>query len=103
MFNNRLKLDISLYERNTQDLITNAPLDRSTGFSSTNINIGSLRTRGLEINATISPVKSRTGLNWDITANYGMYRSVITELTAGLDEVVFSGSWIDFAEYCKSE
>jgi len=91
MFNNRLKLDVSLYERNTQDLITNAPLDRSTGFASTNINIGSLRTRGLEINATFSPVKSRTGLNWDITANYGMYRSVITELTAGLDEVVFSG------------
>lgn len=91
LLNNRLRIDLSLYEKNTEDLITNAPLDRSTGFASTNINIGSLRTRGLELSATITPFRTSSGFNWDITANYGMYRSVIQELTAGLDEVVFSG------------
>ncbi|MBX2927565.1 MAG: SusC/RagA family TonB-linked outer membrane protein [Saprospiraceae bacterium] len=91
MFNNRFRFELSLYERNTKDLITAAPLDPSTGFTFTNINIGSLRTRGLELNATITPIKTRSGLNWDITANYGMYRSIIQELTAGLEEVVFSG------------
>lgn len=91
MFNNRFKLDLSLYNRTTEDLITTAPIDPSTGFTSTSINIGSLRTRGLEVSAVITPVKTRSGFNWDITANYGMYRSTIEELAPGLTEVVFSG------------
>jgi outer membrane receptor protein involved in Fe transport len=91
LFSNRFRFELSLYEKNTEDLITRAPLDRATGFSATNINIGNLRTRGLELNATITPFRTASGLQWDITANYGMYRSIITELTAGLDEVVFAG------------
>jgi outer membrane receptor protein involved in Fe transport len=91
MFNNRLRFDLSLYRRNTEDLITETPLDRSTGFGFTSINIGNLRTTGVEVNATITPVRTRSGLQWDITANFGRYRSIITELAEGLDEVVFSG------------
>ncbi len=92
LFNNRLRLDLSAYNRNTTDLITETPIDRATGFSFTNINVGSLRTRGLELSATITPIRNtNTGLQWDITANYGLYRSVIEELVDGLDEVVFSG------------
>lgn len=91
LFNNRLRFEGSWYSRNTSDLITDAPLDRATGFAFTNINIGNLRTRGVEINATVTPVRTNSGLKWDLTANFGRYRSIITELTAGLDEVVFSG------------
>ncbi len=91
MFNNRLKFELSLYEKNTSDLITEAPIDPSTGFTRTALNLGGLRTRGLELNATVTPVKTRSGLNWDITANYAMYRSIITELGAGLDQVLISG------------
>ena len=91
MFDNRLRLDLSIYEKNTENLITNAPIDRSTGFSSTAINLGGMRTRGLELNATITPIRTKSGFNWDITANYATYESIITELGGGLDQVVFSG------------
>jgi TonB-linked SusC/RagA family outer membrane protein len=91
MFNNRLKLDLSIYEKNTENLITNAPIDRATGFASTAINLGGMRTRGLELTATVTPIKTRSGFNWDITANYAAYESIITELGGGLDQVVFSG------------
>ena len=91
MFNNRLRFDLSLYQKNTEDLITQAPIDPSTGFTSTTVNLGELQTRGVELNATITPVRTRSGLQWDITANYGMYRSVIQELGAGLDQVLISG------------
>ena len=91
LFNNRLKLDLSYYNRNTDDLITNAPVDRATGFTSTAINIGQLNTNGIEATATITPVKTRSGFNWDITANYAHYRSEVTELGAGLDQVLISG------------
>lgn len=91
MFNNRLRLDFSFYNKNTSDLITTAPIDPSTGFTSTTINLGGMRTRGMELNATITPVRTRGGFQWDVTANYGLYRSVITELGAGLDQVLIEG------------
>lgn len=91
LFNNRLRFELSVYEKNTENLITNAPIDPATGFSSTAINLGGLRTRGLEVNATLTPVKTRSGLQWDITANYAQYRSIITELGGGLDQVLISG------------
>jgi len=91
LFDNRLRIDLSIYEKNTENLITEAPIDRSTGFSSTAINLGGMRTRGMELTATINPIRSKSGFNWDITANYATYESIITKLGGGLDQVVFSG------------
>lgn len=91
MFNNRLKFDVSVYEKNTQDLITRAPIDPSTGYTSTFINIGKIRTRGAEIAATVTPVKMASGLTWDITANYGKYATTVMELGGGIEQVVIAG------------
>ncbi len=91
MFDNRFKLDVSVYQRNTEDLITNAPIDPSTGFTNTNINIGKMRTRGIDVQATITPVRTASGITWDATANFGRYRSIVQELSAGLDEVLIGG------------
>jgi TonB-linked SusC/RagA family outer membrane protein len=91
MFNNRFKLDVSVYQRNTEDLITNAPIDPATGFTETSINIGKMRTRGIDVQATITPVRTASGLTWDATANFGRYQSIVQELSAGLDEVLIGG------------
>ncbi|HMQ05646.1 MAG TPA: SusC/RagA family TonB-linked outer membrane protein [Saprospiraceae bacterium] len=91
MFNNKLSLDVSVYQRFTSDLITTAPIDASTGFLNTRLNIGAMRTRGLEIQATVNPISTFNGFNWNSIFNFGLYRSVITELGGGLDEVVFAG------------
>lgn len=91
MFNNKLRFDLSLYEKNTNDLITNSPLDPATGFSSTQINIGKIRNRGIEFQATVTPVSTPSGFNWNSTINYSMYRTETIELGAGLEEVVVSG------------
>jgi len=91
MFDNRLKFDLSLYQRNTEDLITNAPIDPATGFTATTINLGSMRTRGVDLQATITPVRTTSGLTWDAIVNFGRYESIVQELSAGLDEVLIGG------------
>ncbi|TFV96152.1 SusC/RagA family TonB-linked outer membrane protein [Algoriphagus kandeliae] len=91
MFNNKLRFDLSLYQKNTRDLITQSPIDPSTGFTSTAINIGKIRTRGIEFQATVTPVSTASGFEWNSTINWGMYRSVTVELGAGLDEIVVAG------------
>jgi len=72
-------------------LITNAPIDPATGFTRTQINIGKIRNRGIEFQATATPVSTASGFSWETTLNYGMYRSIVVELGGGLEEVVVAG------------
>lgn len=92
MINNKLRFDLSLYQKNTQDLITSAPIDPSTGFTRTSINIGNIRTRGVEFQATATPISRPSGFTWESIVNFGLYRSVTIELADGLDEIVVAGS-----------
>jgi outer membrane receptor protein involved in Fe transport len=91
MFNNKLRFDISVYEKNTKDLITNSPIDPSTGFTSTAINIGKIRTRGAEVQATVTPVSTASGFVWNSTLNWSKYETEVVELGGGLEEVVIAG------------
>lgn len=91
MFNNKLRFDLSLYEKNTRDLITEAPIDPSTGFTFTAVNIGKIRTRGAEFQATVTPFSTASGFEWNSTINWATYRSIVIELGSGLEEVVVAG------------
>ena len=91
MLKGRLGIDLSVYDRTTEDLITYAPIDPATGFSRTGINIGKLETKGIDLILRGTIVKTPSGLTWDAIVNYGQYRSVVEELSPDLDEVVFSG------------
>lgn len=90
VINNKLNFDLSLYEKNTKNLITNAPLDPSTGFTGTLINIGNVRNRGIELSLNGAPVVSGD-FRWDVIFNWAAYRSVVTELTEDLDEIAYAG------------
>ncbi|WP_438968516.1 SusC/RagA family TonB-linked outer membrane protein [Nonlabens sp.] len=48
IFNDRIQVTAEAYQKNTNDLLLNAPLPTSTGFSSAIQNIGSLQNRGFE-------------------------------------------------------
>ncbi|MEY4049260.1 MAG: hypothetical protein RL262_94, partial [Bacteroidota bacterium] len=60
---------MTVYRRDTRDLITSAPLDFATGYSSTTINIGKIRNEGVEIALTATPV-STANFQWNVTLNY---------------------------------
>lgn len=91
MFNNKLRFDLSLYEKNTRDLITESPIDPATGFTSTAINIGQIRTRGAELQATVTPISTPSGFQWNSTINWATYRTEVIELGGGLEEVLVEG------------
>ncbi|MBN7813214.1 SusC/RagA family TonB-linked outer membrane protein [Algoriphagus sp. H41] len=91
MFNNKLRFDVSIYEKNTKDLITQSPIDPATGYTTTAINIGKIRTRGAELQATVTPVSTTSGFEWNSTVNWSKYRTEVLELGGGLEEVVVAG------------
>lgn len=88
--NNRLNLDFTYYNRNTTDLITNAPLDPATGFTATTINIGEIKNEGFEISGTVTAITNKN-FNWDINLNYFRNVPEVVDLGGTLSEVQITG------------
>lgn len=98
LFKKKINVDLTLYTRDTKDLITDAPLDPATGYGVTRINIGKLNTKGIELAINATPVRLSNGLQWDITANWSLYRSIVEELGGGLAQVQIAG-FTDIGNY----
>ena len=90
-FNNKLSTDISLYNKTTQDLIISRPLDPSTGYTSTQTNIGEIENKGIEIDMTMNWLESNDGLNWNTFVNWSTNEAIVTDLGQDTEEVIFGG------------
>jgi TonB-linked SusC/RagA family outer membrane protein len=78
---NRVSLDFSYFRRNTTDLIIDRPLAPTTGFTSTQFNIGKIEGYGFEGDLGFKAIQNEgNGLNWDINLNYTKIRSEVTDL-----------------------
>ncbi len=97
LFNGRIQFEGSIYENLSKYQIISRPISNATGFNSFNENGGKIRTRGLELMLSASPIKT-LDFNWNTSLNFSTYRSVVTELPEGVDQFVtttanvFSGS-----------
>ncbi|WP_373513088.1 SusC/RagA family TonB-linked outer membrane protein [Persicitalea sp.] len=78
-FQNRLGLDLAVYNRNTRDDILNTSISGTSGYGSTSINIGELTNKGVEILLTGSPVK-RSDFSWDLSLNFARNISNVVSL-----------------------
>jgi TonB-linked SusC/RagA family outer membrane protein len=90
MFNNRVSIDLSVYNRLAEDQIVERPLDPSTGYISTFINAGSIRNRGIELQLGITPVRTRD-FSWNVRANFTRNISKVVSLPEGSEEILIDG------------
>lgn len=87
----RISLDFTIYNRQTKDLITDAPIDPATGFSGSLLNLGKLNNKGIEIGLNATPVKLSNGLQWDAIWNFTAVRPKVETLGTGIDRIVLAG------------
>jgi len=90
LFNNRLGVNASYFERTSTDLIVNKPLPTSTGFTSTQDNIGKVEGDGVELDLDFDVMESNDGLNWNARVNFTTSNSIVTEQED--DQIIFAGS-----------
>jgi TonB-linked SusC/RagA family outer membrane protein len=90
VLNNRLGLTFDYYNRITSDLLLNAELPSASGFSTSTINLGKVRNRGLEFGVTS---KNLTGeFTWNTNANISINRNIVLELNPGNNNApIYSG------------
>ncbi len=79
LFNNRLNFDVSYYDKITKDLLLDAPVPTSTGFSSIFKNIGSVQNQGVDILINAYPVKNDV-LSWSSSLNMNYNKNKVIKL-----------------------
>ena len=90
-FRNRLSLNVSVYKKKADDLITDQQLDPASGFTVTRINAGSLETKGIEVDFDVTPVRT-DNFSWNIAGNFFADESIITSLPEGTDQIILTSS-----------
>lgn len=90
LFNNRVSLDLTFYNRTSKDQILDRELDPSTGFTVTSINAGSVRNRGIEIGAGYTVIRSKDW-RWQLDGNFTLNRSLVSGLPDDIKQIVVDG------------
>ena len=90
-FRSRMSLDFSIYSKNTNDLIIDRPLDPTTGYTSTQTNIGLIENRGVELDLSYDWIQSNDGLNWSTALNWSTNDAIVKDLGADTDIIVYAG------------
>jgi TonB-linked SusC/RagA family outer membrane protein len=78
-FNNRVRLDLSLYHSSSYNQIDSVDVSTTTGYARKLINGGRLNNKGIEVQLGLTPVKT-SHFTWDIDLNYAMNRSKLVSL-----------------------
>jgi TonB-linked SusC/RagA family outer membrane protein len=84
ILNSRLGGTVEVYDRRTSDLLLNAPLSYTSGFSSILSNIGEISNRGIEFSLNAVPVLTKA-VTWNVDLNISSNSNKIEKLNNGSD------------------
>ena len=84
LFNSRVGLDISVYDKTTEDLITPVNISGASGATANFINGGSIENKGVELILRLVPVKT-DDFSWNLNFNYAKNKSKVLSLASGLE------------------
>lgn len=76
LFRNRINGSLELYQKRVSDLISLDPIDLTTGFSSMNRNVGSIRGHGFDIALTGKPFIGN--FSWEVGVSISHSKDVVT-------------------------
>jgi len=98
---NRVSLDVSIYKKTTTDLISNRPLDPSTGYTETVTNIGEVQVKGIEADLGVSLFRNSNpgGFNWMVNANFTADESTVVDLGQDTDNINIGGLFSDLSNF----
>lgn len=85
---NRIGIDLSLYRKESSDLIIDLNLDPATGFTRTTVNGAEIENKGIELGVDLTPIAG--DFQWDITLNYTKNISEVLSIAEGVNQIQIS-------------
>lgn len=92
VFDSRIKLTADWYLKNTRDLLLQATIPASSGYTSSMLNIGSMQNQGVEFTLNLVPIQKKN-FTWAMDFNIAMNRNKVTGLTNDQYSLLRSVSW----------
>ncbi|MEA2043719.1 MAG: SusC/RagA family TonB-linked outer membrane protein [Bacteroidota bacterium] len=87
---NRVKIDFSVYEKTITDLIFDVELAGSSGYTVQTMNVGEITNKGVEVLVSLVPVKMEN-FEWNFSVNFAKNISNVDKLPDELDHVDIMG------------
>ncbi|MFN9113860.1 MAG: SusC/RagA family TonB-linked outer membrane protein, partial [Bacteroidota bacterium] len=94
LFNNRVGVDLSVYNKISKDLIVQRDLDPASGYDFTSDNVAQVSNKGIELglNIGIFRAKNEGGFSWDLNTNFTRNRNIVDKLGLGnVKSLAFAG------------
>ena len=91
-FESRIKLTFDWYLKNTRDLLLQATIPASSGYTSAMLNVGSMQNKGYEVTLDLVPVQKKN-FSWNMNFNIAINRNKVTALTNDQLSLLRSVSW----------
>ena len=91
-FESRIKLTFDWYLKNTRDLLLQATIPASSGYTSAMLNVGSMQNKGYEVTLDMVPIQKKN-FSWNMNFNIAINRNKVTALTNDQLSLLRSVSW----------
>ena len=97
-FRNRFGIDLSLYQKKSEDLIIELDLDPSTGFDLSTVNAAKITNKGIELGMDVTPIKTRN-LSVTLNGNFTTNENTVDEIFPGIDQIAIVGIFTTLGSY----
>ncbi len=92
LFDNRVALNATLYQKSTTNQILPVSISQATGDSQAVVNSGEVRNRGIEVAATMRPIE-RPDFSWSVVVNWSKNTNKVLSLYGGVQRIVVGSYW----------
>jgi TonB-linked SusC/RagA family outer membrane protein len=89
LWNNRISIDLTYYDKTANEQILSQDLDPATGYTIREINAGSVSNKGIELGVGVDLIRAKN-FNWRFDMNYFYNRSNV-KLPDGVKQIVLDG------------
>ncbi|MFC0773563.1 SusC/RagA family TonB-linked outer membrane protein [Terrimonas alba] len=91
MMNNRLGIDLAVYNRKSTDDIVSVPISNTSGYTNAILNSGELSNKGIEVLLNVIPVKNKN-FGWTASYNVAYNKSEVIKLADGISTFTLGNS-----------
>lgn len=85
LWDNRIDMNIDLYDKLTQALLTDINTPTSSGFESYKANVGEVRNRGVEASINAIILRNPNGFTWSVGGNLAHNKNKILKISNSLE------------------
>ncbi len=88
VLNNKVSLEADYYIRKTRDLLFDAPVPSTSGYTTVTKNIGNIENKGIEVSLNTYNI-NRNKFSWSTTFNFSKLTNTITALGANNEDILY--------------